>query len=84
MRAKVCALAQVAEAALPCACLGHCSSRHKLSEDIVTFSMGFLGKRITDTLPETVRIAPSALPPNRRSLLAAPQAALNGWIRPIA
>ena len=48
------------------------------------FGMGFLGKRIRNTLPTTVQTAPRARPPNRRSLLAAPQAALNGWIRSMA
>ena len=52
------------------------------------FGMGFLGKRITDTLPRgqstehrVFRAATRALPPNHRPLLAAMQATLMERVR---
>jgi len=63
----------------------------ELSEDVVKFGMGFLGMRITDTLPETItrhqqkfKPDPSGLPPNRRPLLMVPRAARQDWARPLA
>ena len=47
---------------------------NQLSEDIVKVGMGFLDKRITDTLP-------NSQPSNRQSLLTALQAARMEWIR---
>ena len=64
---------------------------NKLSEDIVKFSMGCLGKRITNALPggrlEEQGMFPMAvrvLPPSHRPLSAAPQAAQKEGARLVA